>query len=606
MSDDGNDALSVASSGSASRPRSPLGASRRLSASHGLSHSRLSVQGLRAQTVTIKGFDSARAADFWLAKYGSPCPFFNALENVHVAPGGAGNGSGGSGAFALSPQGRSRTVGEGVSRVQIKRASMVGSGAGSLKGGNGEGEGIGMGGLSPMRPASNPFKLNPADLMKGKNNLTKSPLGVSPSKAKSLKLTMGGDGGDERYLPKSPLNLNSSILKDALKKGKAKLKGGTVDEEDHDVEGGGHDGKRRFSLTRQSSLTSAKREEVSELKSRNLLDSMVSLATSSGYFMAGKDVVCPRDGRVYGRGRFGSVVGGVVRKGGKGGEKKKKEVVSRRTKFQQSHFKLHGGGGSLSSSNSSTSVAVKKVVPGSKGYILPKVLEVVQTEISALLSCGVSPDVTRLLGVTFSPRGTVGLVMELYGCGDMHGLVRSKEWNLVGRGNRFEMLHGMARGLGRIHREGWVHADIKSHNIMVRKREGGGEGPVWEAAIGDFGNARSIGSSRCHVKQGTSGWTAPEVFHPTSGYSYPSDVFSLAFVICDCANAGMDNPLAGAAELRYVQMLRGGSRPSMPSLDGSGINKLVAFMWRFNEDARPTAKQVEERLKDVMMNNKTR
>ena len=112
-------------------------------------------------------------------------------------------------------------------------------------------------------------------------------------------------------------------------------------------------------------------------------------------------------------------------------------------------------------------------------------------------------------------------------------------------------------------------------------------------------------SSRCYKEQGTSGWTAPEVFHSSSGYSYPSDVFSLAFIICDAFCSGFDNPLVGMEPDRYVAALRGGTRPSMPESDGSGINKLVAFMWRFEEKGRPTAKQVEERLRDVMINNKT-
>ena len=95
------------------------------------------------------------------------------------------------------------------------------------------------------------------------------------------------------------------------------------------------------------------------------------------------------------------------------------------------------------------------------------------------------------------------------------------------------------------------------------------------------------------------------MFHSSSGYSYPSDVFSLAFIICDAFCSGFDNPLVGMEPDRYVAALRGGTRPSMPESDGSGINKLVAFMWRFEEKGRPTAKQVEERLRDVMINNKT-
>ena len=235
-----------------------------------------------------------------------------------------------------------------------------------------EGVGIGMGGLSPMRPP-NPFKvrslprgerggngevlkggaaarrrrnvltkqnplspqLNPADLKSGKSSLKSSPLTLTVG---------GGDMGNDRYLPKSPLNLNSSILKDALKKGKAKLKGGRGFDvkEDHDVEEEGGGRKRRFSLTKESSLASVKREEVAEVKSRHILESMMATAKKEGYFMASKDVICPRDGRVYGRGRFGSVMGGLIKSGRKA--KKKKEVVSRRSKVSKEETTGSSGG----------------------------------------------------------------------------------------------------------------------------------------------------------------------------------------------------------------------------------------------------------------------
>ena len=56
-----------------------------LDPSQGLSVSRpMSAAGERAKTVVIPGFDSEKVADFWIEKYAKPCPFFNALEKVHV------------------------------------------------------------------------------------------------------------------------------------------------------------------------------------------------------------------------------------------------------------------------------------------------------------------------------------------------------------------------------------------------------------------------------------------------------------------------------------------------------------------------------------------
>ena len=168
--------------------------------------------------------------------------------------------------------------------------------------------------------------------------------------------------------------------------------------------------------------------------------------------------------------------------------------------------------------------------------------------------------------------------------------------------NRFKMFYSLSSALLHLHSTGWIHADLKSHNVLVRSNP---TTDLYECALGDLGSAVKvceIEGGRCYKEQGTSGWTAPEVFDPDKGYSYLADVFGLAMIICDACCGGFDNPLVGMQVPRYLQSLRQGVRPSMPESDGSGINRLVGFMWRFKEEGRPSSVQVEERMRDIKEN----
>jgi len=73
------------------------------------------------------GFDSVVVANFWMEQYNMPCPYYNSLEALHVAPGGAGAGNGGTGAFRLPPTGRSSPIAGQVTEKHKRAASLVGS-----------------------------------------------------------------------------------------------------------------------------------------------------------------------------------------------------------------------------------------------------------------------------------------------------------------------------------------------------------------------------------------------------------------------------------------------------------------------------------------------
>ncbi len=100
----------------------------RVSQQSGVSRPR-SAAGSRALTVNIPGFDLTIAAGFWEGRYGTACPYYNALEGVGVAPGASGTGAGGSGIYRLPVTGGGVGLGQLVTeqhRSQAQKPAKAG------------------------------------------------------------------------------------------------------------------------------------------------------------------------------------------------------------------------------------------------------------------------------------------------------------------------------------------------------------------------------------------------------------------------------------------------------------------------------------------------
>lgn len=82
----------------------------------------------------------------------------------------------------------------------------------------------------------------------------------------------------------------------------------------------------------------------------------------------------------------------------------------------------------------------------------------------------------------------LGSVRDVLRAGDVSALVPLERWAAP-----------LARALGRVHAAGWVHADVKPANVLLRARE--------EAVLGDLGLARRIGAPS---EGGSAGYVSPE------------------------------------------------------------------------------------------------
>ena len=97
--------------------------------------------------------------------------------------------------------------------------------------------------------------------------------------------------------------------------------------------------------------------------------------------------------------------------------------------------------------------------------------------------------------------------------------------------------------LEHVHRQGYVHLDIKPGNIIISNGR-----PV----LFDFGTARRIGASRPSVVQGTDAYMAPEEC-ALGDVSPASDVYSLAVTLFELLTAEIPYP-EPTEEVPYPQM----------------------------------------------------
>lgn len=86
------------------------------------------------------------------------------------------------------------------------------------------------------------------------------------------------------------------------------------------------------------------------------------------------------------------------------------------------------------------------------------------------------------------------------------------------------IMREVLQGLAYLHRQGCVHRDIKSDNILVN-----GKG---ELKIGDFGFAASAVSGKRKTVVGTPYWMAPEVARGEP-YGFPADVWSMGIFLIE-------------------------------------------------------------------------
>ncbi|KAF2791276.1 kinase-like protein, partial [Melanomma pulvis-pyrius CBS 109.77] len=95
----------------------------------------------------------------------------------------------------------------------------------------------------------------------------------------------------------------------------------------------------------------------------------------------------------------------------------------------------------------------------------------------------------------------------------------------------------VARALGFMHRNKFVHRDLKPLNILVREPR-----PYWQVKLADFGICKNTDGTVLGTRQaGTEGYMAPELFdhhdEEAGGYTCAVDIWSLG-AVAHCVRTG--------------------------------------------------------------------
>ncbi len=201
-------------------------------------------------------------------------------------------------------------------------------------------------------------------------------------------------------------------------------------------------------------------------------------------------------------------------------------------------------------------------------------------EYLGLASCP-SPYIVQSLGVYTGQKG-LGLIMEYMNQGNLSSFLQKNP--ALSLEDQICLLSQITCGLVFLHRNGYMHRDLKGDNILVRK-----EGTSLVAKISDLGAGRNhtFHEEKHGVLCGTKGWIAPEVFQ-NEPHSFASDIFSLGVVFWEIATRGR-RPVEG---LKRTMHDKTHYLEKIPSDCPERLRNIIERCWKENPALRPNATAV--------------
>ncbi|KAJ3555536.1 hypothetical protein NM688_g2521 [Phlebia brevispora] len=164
--------------------------------------------------------------------------------------------------------------------------------------------------------------------------------------------------------------------------------------------------------------------------------------------------------------------------------------------------------------------------------------------------------------------------------------------------NRTQLAFEVAKGLAFLHRQGLVHADVKTANVLI--------GEDQHALLSDFGLAmklhqyrgQSAFSAEMDRRRGTPIFLAPEVLLAKTLPDMRSDVYSFGLTIWEVFSDSppyqnyltMEHLTEGVAKNRH--------RPSCPQRlkEGDRVWEVIKRCWHADPRARPSMQEVQDAL----------
>jgi serine/threonine protein kinase len=168
----------------------------------------------------------------------------------------------------------------------------------------------------------------------------------------------------------------------------------------------------------------------------------------------------------------------------------------------------------------------------------------------------------------------------------------------------------IAEAMEYLHRKKITHRDLKSSNILINPAQIPeiAKAGYMDVKVADFGISKILNATTTispqTLMQGTTGWMAPEVtFKPEEDSSkmkyHPlkSDVYSFAITCYEILSGKM--PFEGIRRVEIPEMVRAGSRPSLPNSLPTSLSSLIECCWDRDVRRRPSFSRISTQLRHL-------
>jgi len=233
-------------------------------------------------------------------------------------------------------------------------------------------------------------------------------------------------------------------------------------------------------------------------------------------------------------------------------------------------------------------VAIKQLIL--KSMMSPRDLSDFKSEAAVMKRLRPHVNVVQFLGITSSPQ--LCIITEYLDQGSLFHLVFSEA--KVDANMLMNVVKGIASGMLHLHREGLVHRDLATRNILL----GSGN----QVKITDFGLSRVAGNEHKSSNQTVSDtgplkWMAPEAI-TNREYSRMSDVWAFGVTLYEIV--ARSEPYLGLDPVQAaLQVTHAGLRLEIPSYTPIVIAEVMKGCFSADSSRRPDFQHISKRLQDA-------
>jgi serine/threonine protein kinase len=234
----------------------------------------------------------------------------------------------------------------------------------------------------------------------------------------------------------------------------------------------------------------------------------------------------------------------------------------------------------------SKSVAVKAHTPPE---LTIETLQKIHVETS-IMACLSHPNIVKFHGICIRPP-SIGIVLELCSHGNLKKCL-SECGNLWSLNRRIKAILDAVEGIAYLHKQGYIHRDVKTENFFVDES--------WCVKLGDFGECTAV-KRQSEVREnrmtvlGTVAYMSPEIVRADHFYTEAVDVYALAITMLEILTG--DEPYANDSTFVIYDKILAGERPSIPSTCPTSMATIIRNAWSSDVSQRPTSEELLLRVK---------